>query len=99
MSLKSNDIPVELRTWWKSFEKASYRHDYGRVFDDFVTMTLSQFCPKPQMDDWHADAMKAYNREEKDAFNEMFAEIFRVFDQAIEPKGERRYFDMFGTVY
>lgn len=101
-SLKTQDIPVELRTWWKSFQVAAYRHDYSRVFDDFITMTLTQFVPPNSadgfFDQWHADAMKAYDRKEKDAFNEMFFEVIRVFNDQVTDKG-KAYYDMFGQMY
>lgn len=97
-ALKTQDIPIELRTWWKAFQTASYRHDYARVFDDFVTMTIAQFGPPPMFDDWHTDAMRAYDRKEKDAFNEMFFEIFKIFHEQIEVK-EKKFYDLFGYMY
>lgn len=101
-SIKTQDIPVELRTWWKSFQKAAYRHDYSTVFSDFVTMTLTQFCPPGNaegfFEQWHSEAMTKYSREEKDAFNEMYFEIFKVFQEQIEVKG-KLYYDMFGSMY
>jgi type I restriction enzyme M protein len=101
-SVKTQDIPVHLRTWWKSFQKAVYRHDYSTVFHDFVTMALTQFCHKDDgggiFDEWHSDAMKKYSRHEKDAFNEMFFEVLNMFRDAVETQG-KPYLDLFGHMY
>ncbi|MFO0386348.1 MAG: class I SAM-dependent DNA methyltransferase [Flavobacteriales bacterium] len=98
-AVKTQNIPVELRTWWKSFQVAAYRHDYSAVFHDFVTMALTQFCVKDEMfEEWHADAMRRYNRQEKDAFNEMFFEMLNVFKEAVTVK-DNPYYDLFGHIY
>src|SRR6185503_2657533 len=94
-ALKTQDIPVELRTWWKLFQQASYRHDYARVFDDFITMTLTQFGQHDRFVEWHRDAMKAYDSKEKEAFNGMFFELFNIFKDQTDVKG-KEYYDMFG---
>lgn len=97
-SIKTHDIPPELREWWKFFQVVGYRHDYSRVFDDFLTMTLAQFGPPGMFDEWHATAMKPYDRKEKDAFNGMYYELFKVFDGRIQTEGHS-YYDMFGRMY
>lgn len=99
-AVKTQDIPVPLRTWWDHFKKASYRHDYYRVFDDFLTMTLTQFTPPGDefFKQWHADAMKPYSTEEKKWFTEMYFEIFKIFHREIEDHG-KPYYDMFGHMY
>lgn len=98
-AVKTQDIPVPLRTWWKSFQVAAYRHDYIKVFDDFITMSLTQYChPHEMFTDWHTQAMRSYDRKEKDAFNEMFFEVIRIMDDQLQNKG-KRWFDCFGTMY
>lgn len=96
--VKTQDIPLELRAWWKMFERAAYRHDYSRVFDDFLTMTLSQFGPQGMFDEWHSQAMKPYDEKEKAAFTEMYFEMFRVFSEQVTEK-DKPYYDMFGRMY
>jgi type I restriction enzyme M protein len=96
-SLKTQDIPVELRTWWKHFQVASYRHDYSRVFSDWVTMTLGQFI-KSGFEQEHEEAMRAYDRKEKDAMNEMFFEFIMVFQQMVDKK-DHPYYDALGHMY
>lgn len=96
-AVKSIDFPPELREWWKMFQKAAYRHDYSRVFHDFVTMTLTQFGECPTFTQWHAEAMKPYSVEEKTHFNAMYFELFRVFNEQIT-KG-KPYYDAFGRIY
>ncbi len=97
-SLKTQDIPVELRTWWKHFQEASYRHDYARVFDDWITMCVGQFVPPKTYDEEFNTAMRSYDRKEKDSFNAMFFEILNVFKQKTVTEG-KPYYDMFGTMY
>lgn len=101
-ALKTQDIPLELRTWWKHFQTASYRHDYARVFGDFITMTLTQFVKPGTCEDWHKEAMQAYDEKEKAAFNEMFYEIFNTFQEQVgtdENPGKVQYCDLFGSMY
>jgi type I restriction enzyme M protein len=100
-SVKTQDIPTELRTWWKHFQVAAYRYDYIKVFDDFITMTLTQFaCDTSDgfFKQWHTEAMKSYDRKEKDAFNAMFFEVVRIMDEHVG-RGDRKWFDCFGTMY
>ena len=89
-AVKTQDIPVELRGWWKHFQVAAYRHDYIRVFDDFITMTLTQYT--------HPTSDGFYDRKEKDAFNEMYYEVIRIMDEQTGKQG-RRWFDCFGAMY
>lgn len=97
-SVKTQDIPVPLRDWWKLFQKASYRHDYVSVFDDFITMTLTQFGKGEFFEKWHSEAMRKYSPEEKTFFTEMYYEIFQVFKKQVVDDG-KEYFDMFGLMY
>lgn len=97
-AVKTQDIPVALREWWKLFQKASYRHDYVSVFDDFITMTLTQFGRGEMFERWHSEAMRKYSVEEKASFTAMYNEIFSVFHEEIVTKS-KPYFDMFGMMY
>lgn len=98
MAIKSRDIPVELREWWKLFERAAYRHDYSTVFDDFLTMTLTQFGLSDIFKEWHSDAMKRYSPDEKKLFSQMYLEIFHIFNKQISEL-DQPYYDLFGHMY
>ena len=97
MAIKTTDIPGELRSFWKIFDRICYRHDYARVFDSFVTMTLTQFTPPGEfVDRWHSEAMSPFNQEEKQNFNLAYTEFLKIWIEQTEDSG---YYDFFGDLY
>lgn len=58
-------VPNSHKEFWKLFKQLAYRWDYSIVFDDLLTIIMTQFVPKPYMEDWHSDAIKKYNQKER----------------------------------
>lgn len=93
----ANDIPSNLKPFFKIFERVAHRHQYSEVFFDFILMTLNWFANAELKDQW-LSAAKKYSKEELQLFNEMFHELLRVFSDEINTKGQR-WFDPFGNLY
>jgi len=90
-----NNLPPEIKNFWRLFEKVAYRHQYSGVFDDFLTMSINYFANGHYIKQ-RDETMAKYSKSEKQLFNEMFnclilslKEIFNRFE----------WFDFFGTVY
>lgn len=98
MALSSRDFPPELKNWWTLFQKCAYRHDYGTLFSDFVTLFVTQFCLPGQLQEWHTDSLRSYNESERKLMGEMIYELIDVFRIKIDVQGEE-FYDLFGHCY
>lgn len=95
---KSTDIPMELKEFWKPFSSLAYRHNISQVFDDFLTIVLTQFVPHKLMDDWHADSVKRYDDKEKALINESFYLMLKIWCNKVKDN-EDVWYDFFGDLY
>lgn len=79
-SMKTRDVAPELRPFWKLFEPLAYRHDYSRVFDDFLSIALTQFAEPDDevMIKLNNDSRLKYTADERHQFGLMFQEMIRT---------------------
>lgn len=75
---KSADFKPELRPFFDLFRQLAYRHDYSRVFHDFLTICLTQFTAPGLMEYEHAQAVAPYSKEERALFGPMMREYITV---------------------
>jgi type I restriction enzyme M protein len=93
------DIPNELKSFWKVFQKLAYRHQYVTVFDDYLTMCVFNFSmDEPTYKITRDDAMKKYNTEEHKLFGELFFEMLKIYSEQIVQR-EKAWYDFFGDLY
>lgn len=90
------DIPGTHKEFWKVFQKISYRWDYSIVFDDILTIFMTQFVPKPHMENWHAEAIKKYDEKERSYMGTLQLEYLKAHLKATE---EKKWFDFWGILY
>ncbi|PZU20132.1 MAG: restriction endonuclease subunit M [Shinella sp.] len=97
--MKSRHVDTEVRPFFKLFEQLGRRHDYATVFDDFITISLTQFVhPDCEIGkSWHHLAISKYEAEEKSLINQMFAEMILSYKQNIVD--DTSWFDFFGNLY
>lgn len=75
---KTADFKTEVRPFFKLFQQLAYRHDYARVFADFLTIVLTQFTPPGMMEYEHSQAVAPYSKEERALFGPMMREYLTV---------------------
>jgi len=89
------DIPHEIRSFHKTFEKLSYyKHDPAEVIDAFLEWVMWGFCPDQSLK-W--DSGKKFNENERQVFPKLFTEWVDVQNNQV--KTDRQWFDMFGAYY
>jgi type I restriction enzyme M protein len=93
--MKTRDVPHELRDFFKLFDQLCGKHDYSRVYDDYLSMAYTQFTPKcyPQYEQEHAAAMKPYNAKEKQIFSAMFREMIMVLHRQLGAPADAAWLD------
>lgn len=97
--ISSRDIPSELKSFWKVFERLAYRHQYVTVFDDFLTMCLFNFSlDEPEYKENRDQVMKKYETEEHKLFGELFMLMLKIYAEQIVDKG-KKWYDFFGDLY
>jgi type I restriction enzyme M protein len=90
-----DDVPQELKSWFKVFNRLCNRWDYVQVFDDFLCIWMNWFCNGEMMEE-RDQRMKQYSPEEKQIFNELFKELVLVMDKQTFDGG---WYDPFGEIY
>ena len=93
---------MELETVLKEYNfdlrKVTSRYDGRKVFDDFLTMSLTQFafpgCKIGQ--ELHANAVSDYNLQEKKELSRHFGSLFLIYQKMLSTKN---WFDLFGNLF
>lgn len=78
----------------KIFENLCYRNQAVDVFRDLLTITLSQFCPKPHYEAEHKEAVSRLNDSNK--INEFVKELINEYHSGIIMRG---WCDPWGDLY
>lgn len=97
--MKTRHLDADAQPLFKLIEMLGRKHDYATVFDDFLTIALTQFV-SPDCEigkKWHASAIKNYDDEEKKSFSLMFAEMIKAYQVNITDDGQ--WYDLFGDTY
>ena len=114
MGKKYPDDP-QVRPLHKALEKIGYRHDWGNVFHDFVTMFYLNFLMplseegKEDSDKEMQDLIRQYNTKEREGFKEAFHVYLKLMLDKL-PEDPRNapelikshsspWFDALGTYY
>lgn len=97
MSKMKQDVPVEQRPFFEHMERIGQRHDYGTVFDDYLTMMIN-FWANGEQEQWRDDALKKYSAAEKQEMNLMFQAHVRLMDKMVVTDGYSWY-DSLGEIY
>lgn len=80
----------------KSFQKLAYSRNPSDVFTDLLLITLSQFAPKPYLEEEHKDTISKYKEKEKTFINEwVYALIFK-YEEGIK---QNNWCDPLGDFY
>lgn len=94
MGVTIRDIPSELKSFWKLFEKLAYRWDYSHIFNDYIDMAINFFKDVEVIDN---SFLNKYSAEEKEIFNSMFREMVATYDRMIT--NDTAWYDFFGNLY
>lgn len=92
----NNDVPQELKPWFKVFDQLCRRHDYITVFDDYLMMLLNWFANAEFKEQWF-DRKKRYDEKELMLFNELYRELILMFQKEID--AGVKWYDPFGQLY
>ena len=79
------------------FESVAYRHDYSRVFDDFLSFAIKGFSLCGDFAELNAYGQRTYSEKERLAFGQMIYEWIRVMHREIQ--GESSWYDALGNYY
>lgn len=83
-----------MKELFKIFDRLCYSHSAGNVFDDLLTITLSQFVPFGLMEEEHRQAV---NRLEKgELISDFVSTLIKDYESAVS---ERGWFDPLGDLY
>ncbi|HNP94462.1 MAG TPA: N-6 DNA methylase [Cyclobacteriaceae bacterium] len=94
--MKTKEIPLPLRGFYKLFSKLEYRHDYVTVFDDLLTAMINFFTP-PGFPPEDVNCFKKYKDEERELFKPMIYEMISVYNSHITTDTD--WYDPFGDFY
>jgi hypothetical protein len=72
------EVPSELKSFHKLFEKLAYSHDWSRVFDDFLDYIISYNSLVPEKLESFS-----YSKSELKLFWELYQEWIKVMDQQL----------------
>jgi len=78
------------------FNKLCYGRQPTEVFDNLLTITYTQFCPKPHEEDKHKQAVSSYNKKEKVLINEWVHYLALKYKEGIDKKN---WCDPLGDLY
>jgi len=92
----NNDVPQELKPWFKIFDQLCRRHDYITVFDDYLMMLLNWFANAEFKEQWF-DRKRRYDEKELMLFNELYRELILMFQKEID--AGVKWYDPFGQLY
>lgn len=92
------DVPVEMRPFFKEMDTVAYWHNYSEVFNDFLIMCINAFSyPGSPTEAARDQALKKYNPKELDGLRGMFRELILIQDKMIAGDGD--WYDPFGSIY
>jgi type I restriction enzyme M protein len=91
--MASVEVPSELKTFHKIFEKLAYSHDWSRLFDDFLDYIVSyhNLIPGEKLESF------SYSKSELKLFWELYQEWIKVMDQQLVTDTD--WYDALGTYY
>lgn len=99
MGKASQDVPSEMRPFFKELDAAAYHHQYSEVFNDFLVMTINAFSyPGSRTEADRDQALKKYKEKEIQGFRGMFRELFIIQNKMIIDAG-KGWYDPFGSIY
>jgi type I restriction enzyme M protein len=93
--MKTQDVPVELRSFWKVFEPLTRRFDYGQVFDDYLSMLMNWFTV-PGEKGCGTECFTKYTDKERLMFSDLLKETILTYQKQISTK---EWYDFFGNFY
>lgn len=97
--MKSRHVDTEVQPFFKLFEQFGRRNDFATAFDDFITISLTQFVhPECEIGkDWHSRAISKYDDFERNLINQMFREMILSYRNNLVDGNS--WFDFFGNLY
>lgn len=88
--------PHDVAVWLKKFESSAlYRHDAGRLFDDWLELVLCMLANQKQEERYLATA-KRYTRDELNVMAELFAILIVIHEDKAPALG---WYDALGEIY
>lgn len=92
----SNRPPKEVSDWTKLFESSAlYRHDYGRLFEDYLDLCICCFANRT-MEERYLSIAKRYTREELDTMAKLMGLMIMMHEDHTASGG---WFDGLGQIY
>lgn len=92
----SNRPPSDIAPWVKIFEgSALYKHDYSRLFEDWLEIMLCCFANRKQ-EARYLEIIKRYSREELDMLGALMREYLRLVCEKTDNGG---WYDALGMIY
>jgi type I restriction enzyme M protein len=75
-----------MQEFTKIFNQIAYRHDFMRVFDDFLTLAICCFANK-RMEDVYFETIKGYTKEELKNFSFLLGSLILDYDKKADTAG------------
>jgi type I restriction enzyme M protein len=90
------ELMTNVDHWLRVFESSQlYRHDTGRLFDDFLDLVLCSLTNQRQEARYLATA-KRYDREELNTIAQLFGGLITIHEAQT---AERKWYDALGEIY
>lgn len=80
----------------KTLEAIAYRHDFTRVFDDFLMIAVCSFSMQ-RMEKIYFETIKGYNKEELSLFAKALAAL--IFEYTEKSSGGGDWYDLLGQLF